>query len=389
MLLSERLWAHVPAQLFILDGGSDGKITLLSTSGFKVKQNVTLKAIGQPNLLVQVKRVLNSTTLFVGPITSDINSRLDISNYTVLLGATIEAGFQSRINITNTDITRACYDEEPTLAHRNVLVDEFGKYYNSTNSFPVSLSSGSISIGNVRLSAHDDDPTAGLIHSSIRIGDGNYELKINPDQSINVTVTNPTPAITGFATEAKQDIGNASLSSIDGKLTTVNSNLVTIQNKQDTGNSSLSSIDGKLTTIENKQDTGNNSLSSIDSKLTTIENKQDTGNSSLSSIDTKLDTVNTNLVTIQNKEDTANSSLASIDSKLDGIAFNDNIRQKILASADRIQDIYYADFGNKNQRIIRIDYNSPTIGLTIARKTLNYTLSGNLYRRDSIIWTIV
>lgn len=82
------------------------------------------------------------------------------------------------------------------------------------------------------------------------------------------------PLPTGAATEAKQDTGNTSLSSIDGKFTTLNAKDFATSAKQDTGNSSLSSIDGKFTTLNAKdfatsakQDTGNSSLSSIDGKL--------------------------------------------------------------------------------------------------------------------------
>jgi hypothetical protein len=97
-------------------------------------------------------------------------------------------------------------------------------------------------------------------------------------------------------------IAQASLSSIDGKFTTLNAKDFATSAKQDTGNSSLSSIDGKFTTLNAKdfataakQDTGNVSLNSIDGKFTTLNAKdfatsakQDTGNSSLSSIDGKL-----------------------------------------------------------------------------------------------------
>lgn len=66
------------------------------------------------------------------------------------------------------------------------------------------------------------------------------------------------PLPTGAATSAKQDTGNSSLSSIDGKVTACNTGAVTVSSsalpsgaatgaKQDTGNSSLSSIDGKIT----------------------------------------------------------------------------------------------------------------------------------------------
>jgi hypothetical protein len=87
------------------------------------------------------------------------------------------------------------------------------------------------------------------------------------DNSLPVTIATDQPAIdvsisssslpTGAATEAKQDVGNTSLSSIDGKIVTVNTGAVVISSSalpsgastsalQTTGNSSLSSIDGKV-----------------------------------------------------------------------------------------------------------------------------------------------
>jgi len=66
-----------------------------------------------------------------------------------------------------------------------------------------------------------------------------------------------------------------------------------------------------------------------------------------------------------------------------------NLRQQILAAEDRQQDIFYADFGTKNQRITQIDYTSAKIGAVIARKTISYTLVGTRYRRDSIDWSII
>lgn len=65
-------------------------------------------------------------------------------------------------------------------------------------------------------------------------------------------------------------IAQASLSSIDGKFTTLNAKDFATSAKQDTGNTSLISIDGKLTTLNAKdfstsakQDTGNTTLASI------------------------------------------------------------------------------------------------------------------------------
>lgn len=66
-----------------------------------------------------------------------------------------------------------------------------------------------------------------------------------------------------------------------------------------------------------------------------------------------------------------------------------NQRQQVLAAHDREQDITYADFGTKDQRITQIDYTSPTFPGFIVRKIINYTLVSGRYRRDSVDWQIV
>lgn len=66
-----------------------------------------------------------------------------------------------------------------------------------------------------------------------------------------------------------------------------------------------------------------------------------------------------------------------------------NIRQQILATDDRNQDIIYADFGTKDQRVIQIIYSSATFPGVALLKTISYTLVGNKYRRDSIDWSVV
>lgn len=71
-----------------------------------------------------------------------------------------------------------------------------------------------------------------------------------------ITTLTPPAAITGFATAANQATGNASLASIDGKITAVNTGAVVVSSSalpsgaataaaQVTGNASLASIDGK------------------------------------------------------------------------------------------------------------------------------------------------
>ncbi len=75
------------------------------------------------------------------------------------------------------------------------------------------------------------------------------------------------PLPTGAATEAKQDTGNSSLSSIDSKFTTLNAKDFATSAKQDTGNTSLSSIDGKLTTLNAKDFATETTLAAMSAKL--------------------------------------------------------------------------------------------------------------------------
>lgn len=81
----------------------------------------------------------------------------------------------------------------------------------------------------------------------------------------------------------------------------------------------------------------------------------------------------------------------TIDGTPSGTAYTfvNNLRQQILAAHDRNQNITYADFGTKNQRITQIDYTSATFAGITARKLLSYTLVGTRYRRDSIDWSII
>lgn len=67
-----------------------------------------------------------------------------------------------------------------------------------------------------------------------------------------------------------------------------------------------------------------------------------------------------------------------------------NVRTQILAAEDRTQEFTFADFGTKNERVTQIDYESPvSYPGVIARKTFLYTLVGNKYRLDNIIWEII
>lgn len=198
----ERFWERQGPISLTTNGGQDGLITVSDISGLKVKQHVVLSSDTQPDLKLQIKRIHSLTSLTVGPIRDrtypakpkdNLKSKADISAYLVSDNATIRAAEQPKAVPTPEDIIRAVYDQEPALAIRTIDVDRAGNPWGTNNPFPVQLSDGSINIGTVngelevQLTHLDNDPDAGDVHDSVRIGDGVEELLINPDGSINVS----------------------------------------------------------------------------------------------------------------------------------------------------------------------------------------------------------
>jgi hypothetical protein len=197
----ERKWPAIPPRLLSANGGTAGQIQLADTRGFKVKQRIVVSAVSLDNLLVEVKRVVSDTLLIVGAIGKGIGDRsINLSTYTVALGAFVYAEESDKAALTTEDRLYATYDQEPTVAWRTVLVDQLGRYYETNNPLPVRLTDGAINVGTVnadvevQLSHRDDDPNAGDVNDSVRIGDGVDELGINADGSIDVNVLNSTSA---------------------------------------------------------------------------------------------------------------------------------------------------------------------------------------------------
>lgn len=145
----EKKWPTVPPRLLTADGDAEGNIQIASTSGFKVKQIVVLQAPALPPLTVKVQRVTSSTQMIVGPATppvqgkQNMNTRIDVSAYTVLAGSFIFAAEQDKSTLKPDDIIQAVYRQEPGTTIGVELDDEFGDPYNEGNPIPVTIISGS------------------------------------------------------------------------------------------------------------------------------------------------------------------------------------------------------------------------------------------------------
>ena len=181
------------SQNLIADGTVEGKITVPDTRLFKVKQKVYLCSDTQQNRDgLEIKRVLNQTEMLIGPEKGSITTYSNLSDFLLIDHAYIVANEQFRPSIPSEEITRAVYEEEPTVALRSMLVDKEGNDYRESNPLPVQLSDGSINIGTVnaelevQLSHKNNFPDVGDIADSVRIGDGTNEMSVNDDGSINI-----------------------------------------------------------------------------------------------------------------------------------------------------------------------------------------------------------
>lgn len=127
----ERTWAAVPPVLFTQQGTAYGQIYVASTSGFKVQMQVVITSPAIPPQTFVVQRVINQYSMLVGPVGSNISARSNMSAYDTTAYVYSEA--QARPSIPAQSFTRAIYDEEPTVAIRAILVDQFGNYVNSSS----------------------------------------------------------------------------------------------------------------------------------------------------------------------------------------------------------------------------------------------------------------
>lgn len=126
----EKRFIAVPPQLFTTDGTADGKLTVVYSGFFKVKQQIIIKSNTQgPTTDLEIKRITGVNQIEVGP-KGKIDARFDLTPFTVASGATIFANEQNRPSVPQEEIIRAVYEEEPVVAYRVIGVDQNGNTVN-------------------------------------------------------------------------------------------------------------------------------------------------------------------------------------------------------------------------------------------------------------------
>lgn len=200
--ISEKKFYTIPDATLTADGTTNGIITIPSTFQYKVGMIVSMFSLTESPRRLKIKRVISDTQMHLGEEKTKITEFSDLSAFLVSDTATVRFTEQPRPVIDILEIQRQVYEEEPTVAIRNHLVDWMGRSYDKANPVPVQLSDGSVNIGTVSaqievaLTHKSDHPNAGDEPDSIRIGDGTNELKINPDGSVNVFFLQSDPGLT-------------------------------------------------------------------------------------------------------------------------------------------------------------------------------------------------
>lgn len=356
----EQKWPAVAPQLFTGNGTQYGVIKVVDASGFKVKQKVVISAIGQPQIEVQVKRVIGPDTIIVGPFPTSqqnntLTSRTDLTVYTVATSASIYATEQDKSKLKPEDILQAIYRQEPSTTVGVEINDEFGRPIHSVVD----------SDGKVRLAV---DAAVTLEDLTISLDALSPPDQGNPD---NVLVAGSEDGTKGGLKHAVR---------VDSALDL----RVGISNG---ANKAAIDVSGRISVIDADVLSQLNSIKSV--LPTTLGQKPMAGSLSvtLASDQTPIQVIATLADEPLKISGTENGQPGGPE-----FTFVNNLRQQILAAKDRDQAFVYADFGTKNQRITQVNYTAPSIGAGAgftARKTLNYSLIGNRYRRDNIIWSLV
>jgi hypothetical protein len=248
------------------------------------------------------------------------------------------------------------------------------------NALDVNIAGGALALD----ISHTDD--------SIRLGDGTNLVTVTTiglKQSLDVNIANTSfPLSVGAATEAKQEDQITLLTSIDDKLT-LPLEIAAVSLPLPLGAATESKQDEQIQELINV----NLELENINTSLTAVSTSanQVIANNSLASIDNKLTSplsvVATGTVSVEEPLQISgtNNGLSS------GIEYGYvyNQKQQVLASDDREETYTYADFGTKDQRIVRIDYTSNTFPGIIVRRDFNYVLENNKYKRTDSFWSVI
>lgn len=169
-MANERQWDAVGPILLTADGSTEGVLQVVDTAGFFFDAQATLKNNAGAQLTVYIKRVVDNTTLWVGPKKGGLDHNVDVSAFTVATASTIFAAMQNKPTVPMEARLQSTYVTDPVDAWRVQNVDPYGNPYTDSNPLPIAFD-GTITIGDVTV---------------IGTAPNHYPLEPNSDGSLNV-----------------------------------------------------------------------------------------------------------------------------------------------------------------------------------------------------------
>lgn len=130
--ITERRYLQVIPLLLTQDSTNKGLITIESTFCFKVGQTLVF-TLGATIQQAKIQAVISETQFIVIDIGESITTRKTIDMTVFVTGSTVELYESKRPVISIDEIQRIVYEEEPTVALRNHLVDWLGRSYGIDN----------------------------------------------------------------------------------------------------------------------------------------------------------------------------------------------------------------------------------------------------------------
>lgn len=123
----EKRWKAVLPQIFTVNGTALGQILVRDATLFRVKQQVIVASDLIPSRDdLEVKKIINRTTLILGLKSNNLDIGFDLSAYLPIGNPIISANEQLRSKIAEQEIERFTYEEEPIVARRTIQVDQTG-----------------------------------------------------------------------------------------------------------------------------------------------------------------------------------------------------------------------------------------------------------------------
>lgn len=131
----EKMWLAIPPIQFSADGKKSGEVQLQDARGIRVGMKANAQSSSQQAQEFKVKRVIGNS-VWLGPTGSGVDTRSDMTAFTLADGAFLFVNEQQKANVPKDDQSQASWEHEPINGRRTYEVDVRGEPYTKENPAP-------------------------------------------------------------------------------------------------------------------------------------------------------------------------------------------------------------------------------------------------------------